>query len=125
MKKEEYILKKVGRENHFSVPEGYFQNLTAEVMSKIPESPENRNKKIVIVPLWKKLTPWVSLAAVLIGVVCVGGIKIFNNNKSVRPVTVSTSNNVISDEYINDALDHSMTDDYSFYELLSDKNENQ
>ena len=37
MKEEDNILKKVGRENSFKVPEGYFENLTSEVMGKLPE----------------------------------------------------------------------------------------
>ena len=56
MKEEDNILKKVGRENSFKVPEGYFENLTSEVMGKLPEKEKWRaqNIRIVIkVPLWK------------------------------------------------------------------------
>ena len=34
MKEEDNILKKVGKENVFRVPDGYFENLTSEVMSR-------------------------------------------------------------------------------------------
>ncbi len=37
MKEEDNILKKIGKENVFHVPEGYFENLTSEVMSRLPE----------------------------------------------------------------------------------------
>ena len=37
MKEEDNILKKVGKENVFRVPDGYFENLTSEVMSRLPE----------------------------------------------------------------------------------------
>ncbi len=37
MKEEDNILKKVGTENAFRVPEGYFENLTSEVMNRLPE----------------------------------------------------------------------------------------
>ena len=37
MKEEDNILKKVGKKNSFKVPEGYFENLTSEVMGKLPE----------------------------------------------------------------------------------------
>ena len=37
MKEEDILLKKLGKENSFKVPEGYFENLTSEVMNKLPE----------------------------------------------------------------------------------------
>ena len=33
MKEEDTLLKKLGKENSFKVPEGYFENLTSEVMN--------------------------------------------------------------------------------------------
>lgn len=37
MKEEDYMLKKIGTENAFHVPEGYFENLTSEIMNRLPE----------------------------------------------------------------------------------------
>lgn len=37
MKEEDKILKKIGTENPFRVPNGYFENLTSEVMNRLPE----------------------------------------------------------------------------------------
>ena len=37
MKEEDILLKKLGKENSFKVPDGYFENLTSEVMNKLPE----------------------------------------------------------------------------------------
>ena len=37
MKEEDKILRKVGTGNAFKVPENYFEGLTAEMMSKLPE----------------------------------------------------------------------------------------
>ena len=37
MKEEDYILRKVGTENSFRVPEGYFEGLTSDIMNKLPE----------------------------------------------------------------------------------------
>ena len=37
MKEEDNILKKVGTENAFRVPEGYFENFTSELMNRLPE----------------------------------------------------------------------------------------
>ena len=37
MKEEDILLKKLGEENSFKVTDGYFENLTSEVMNKLPE----------------------------------------------------------------------------------------
>ena len=37
MKEEDNILKKAGTGNVFHVPEGYFENLTSEIMNRLPE----------------------------------------------------------------------------------------
>lgn len=37
MKEEDNILKKVGTENAFRVPEGYFENFNSELMNRLPE----------------------------------------------------------------------------------------
>ena len=37
IKEEDEILRKVGKGNVFKVPDGYFENLTSEVMNKLPE----------------------------------------------------------------------------------------
>ena len=42
MKEEDTLLKKIGKEHSFKVPDGYFENLTSEVMNKLPEKRESR-----------------------------------------------------------------------------------
>ena len=37
MKEEDILLKKLGKEDSFKVPDGYFENLTSEMMNKLPE----------------------------------------------------------------------------------------
>ena len=37
MKEEDNILKQIGTDNPFRVPDGYFENLTSEVMNRLPE----------------------------------------------------------------------------------------
>ena len=43
MKEEDTLLKKIGKEHSFKVPDGYFENLTSEVMNNLPE------KEIVVI----------------------------------------------------------------------------
>ena len=37
MKEEDKLLKKIGTENPFRVPEGYFEGFTSDLMSRLPE----------------------------------------------------------------------------------------
>ena len=37
MQEEDKILKKMGTENPFRVPDVYFENITSEVMNRLPE----------------------------------------------------------------------------------------
>jgi len=66
MKEEDILLKKLGKENSFKVPDGYFENLTSEVMNKLPEK-----EKIVFkeepVSTWTRLKPLLYLAAMFVG----------------------------------------------------------
>ena len=51
MKNEElYIKSRMGNTNPFVVPDGYFDNLAAEVMNKLPEQPHRG--------LLLKMRPW-------------------------------------------------------------------
>ena len=66
MKEEDILLKKLGKENSFKVPDGYFENLTSEVMNKLPEK-----EKVVFkeepVSTWTRLKPLLYLAAMFVG----------------------------------------------------------
>ena len=122
MKEEDNILKKVGRENSFKVPEGYFENLTSEVMNKLPEKEKVAFKEEHI-STWTRLKPLFYMAAMFIGAALI--IRVASSNH--QPATVDdqlTANDagteVVSDEYIDVALDRSMLDDYSLYVYLSD-----
>ena len=108
MKEEDTLLKKLGKENSFKVPEGYFENLTSEVMNKLPE---------------KEKVTLLYMAAMFIGAALI--IRVAStDHKSVATddvaVTEVVDTEVISDEMIDVALDRAMLDDYSLYVYLSD-----
>ncbi len=66
MKEEDILLKKLGKENSFKVPDGYFENLTSEVMNKLPEK-----EKVVFkeepVSTWTRLKPLLYMASYVCG----------------------------------------------------------
>jgi len=54
----------IERTNPFSVPEDYFDNFVADMMSKLPEHPVVEPK---VISLWEKVKPWIYMAAIFIG----------------------------------------------------------
>lgn len=121
MKEEDILLKKLGKEDSFKVPGGYFENLTSEVMNKLPEK-----KKVVFkeepVSTWTRLKPLLYMAAMFVGAALI--IRVASSDrKSVADIDVAATEietEVISDEMIDMALDRAMLDDYSLYVYLSD-----
>ena len=121
MKEEDILLKKLGKEDSFKVPGGYFENLTSEVRNKLPEK-----EKVVFkeepVSIWTRLKPLLYMAAMFVGAALI--IRVASSDrKSVADIDVAATEietEVISDEMIDMALDRAMLDDYSLYVYLSD-----
>ena len=66
MKEEDNILKRVGKENPFRVPDGYFEHLTSKVMDSLPE------KEVPVLlqrepTRWERIKPWLYMAAMFAG----------------------------------------------------------
>lgn len=121
MKEENEILKKVGTGNPFRVPEGYFEQLTADVMARLPEKattdfPQERPT------LWTKMKPWVYMAAMFAGaalLIRVGSMHV----ASPQLATAEEAEAETETEYISTVVDNSMLDDYALYVYLTDATE--
>lgn len=96
-KKENIKIEQFGRENPFTVPEGYFSQLQQNIMDSLPEK---ETKVIKMAPRRRFLVPVISVAASVLVAIC--GISIWFNK---------TAN--VSDSDMNVAL----------YEQCSDSND--
>ena len=105
MKEEDEILRKVGTGNAFKVPEGYFENLTSEVMDKLPEQKQPAFE-VKEPTKWDKLKP----------LFYINYKPETTETASIEAVEVDSD----ADEYINAVLEGSMMDDYSLYVYLTD-----
>ena len=77
--KEDIISRKAGRENHFRVPEGYFENFTERMMAQLPNSQADSNaeditttlthraarKTTTVRKLWKRVAVVAACVAVI------------------------------------------------------------
>jgi len=125
MKEEDKLLKKVGTGNSFTVPEGYFEHLTSEVMSKLPEqeAPRFVMKKVT---KWDRIKPWTYMAAMFMGAALIIKVASYNPNPFDDKQIAATENataadsEVVYDGYIDYAVTQTMLDDYSLYMYLTD-----
>lgn len=79
MKEEDKLIDKYGRKGPWAVPDGYFESVTSEVMSKLPEYPSA--PKAVKLSTWQRMKPYVYLAAMFAGIWCM--MQIFHHASNV------------------------------------------
>ena len=98
---EAKLLERFGTDNHFTVPEGYFDGLTGKVMSRVAQRKRHRM-------IWR----WAA-AAMLAGCVAAGGLFFANRYKA----QLADAEDI---QYIEDALDYSMIDNMSIATYLTE-----
>ena len=98
---EAKLLSRFGTDNHFTVPEGYFDSFSDRVMSRIAQRKRRRM-------VWR----WAA-AAVLTGCVLTGGLFFERSYKS----QIAEAEDI---QYIEDALDYSMIDNMSIASYLTE-----
>lgn len=121
MRKEgKSILEEIGGKRPFTVPEGYFENVTDSIMSALPEKPA------VVIPkvtLWTKVKPFMYFAASFAGIYfCIsGGLSLSKRISEDRAAkTAQSEETIYSDEYIDSFMETAMIDDYTLYLALTD-----
>ena len=121
MKEDTELKNRIGKENPFKVPEGYFENIVPEIMKQLPETEVQEE---VEVTMWERVKPWVYMVAMFCGLMF--GLRVMMNDKPVSmginagDVSMTDSVQGIPDEYIDPILDQAMMDDYTLYMYLTD-----
>lgn len=119
MNEEMYIQEKVGKRNPFRVPEGYFDNLTAQVMQNLPEQPKRRTKSVFMRPVFYAAA---SVCALLVA----GAVWMWQANGETSTDTVQAQAVVqpqqqeVSGEYMDEAVDYMMLDNHEIYAYLAE-----
>lgn len=142
MNEEKKINDIFGKENHFKVPEGYFDNFAELMMAKIPEqeidSPEITDKdcqenkaKFVHLSLWKRL-PLRKIAAVLAVIAMLGGGVLYQLQQAEKKHHAMAHNEApaIESSHVTDGddaafeqmADYTMMDSQDFYAQLVAEN---
>ena len=136
MNEEDYLNSKMGKRNPFTVPEGYFEQLTQQVMDKIPQAAETETKAVTTemkplhkparVAVMKRLRPWLYAAACICVGVFIAAIAFNNRSEVATPQPTSqqiavnepTDYNYYSDSYIDEEADYAMIDNQEIYACL-------
>ena len=118
MKEENKIISKVGTKNPFKVPDGYFTDVTQELMNKLPE------KEILYanqeVTLWQRVKPWIYMTAMFCGIMLSVRIFVDKPNKDEFPTISQSMIDSLSDEEWQIIIERSMIDEYTLYQFLTD-----
>ena len=121
---EKYLIEKVGKENPFKVPEGYFDTLSSQIMAKveaegvaprdIKTAKEKRAKTLWLRPV---LYAAASVCALFISVVAYQSHS--DQGVAAPAQNVVANNQMMMDEYFDEAADYVMLDNQDIYACLS------
>lgn len=122
MKEEMYLIEKVGKQNHFKVPEGYFDTLASQVMAKIdaegaaPEIPVKVKKAKTV---W--LRPLLYAAACGCALfISVASYMSYEDKSVAAPAEKIAAVQQTFDDYsFDEAADYAMFDNQDIYACLS------
>ena len=103
IEEEKHLRETVGTRNAFRVPEGYFEQFTAQVMEQLPEQQKARTTM---------LRPWLYAAACSVVAVLMGVTYYWHQN---------TADDMMADSnYYEEVADYAMIDNIDIYACLED-----
>lgn len=119
MKKEiKYKLDERQPRRPFTVPEGYFDNLTQNIMSALPEQESVYSTNITVTP-WMRIRPYLYAAAAFAGIFfCIKAAMNISSRNSAADMAQTQETTIYSDEYIDSFLETAMINDYTLYYTL-------
>lgn len=123
MKQEDILREKFGRENHFRVPESYFDDFAKRMMKQIPEDVKVDVPESKRISLFTKVKPYLYLAAMFCGllfgvnVVRYHYLQVSDNTENV-PARIAQDS--YSDQYIDDFCDFSGIGSEEIYAYITD-----
>ena len=114
MEEEKYISDKLGRRNPFTVPEGYFEHLTAQVMDKLPER-RQKARTVWMRPVW-----WAAAAVCALFVSTAAWLAWPQaSDPSQGPMAEVVVQQQPDDAFFDEAADYMMLDNQDIYACLA------
>lgn len=113
--KEDIINARHGKANPFCVPEGYFDNLTQQIMERLPEHEKQQVKEV---SLRKFMRPLAYAASLIVAVFTVTTLINQNNMDDSENMMQMSASNANADTYSDDIVDYIMIDNMDIYACL-------
>jgi len=104
----------------FTVPEGYFENLTQDIMAALPEQESLYSTRIIVTP-WMRIRTYLYAAAAFAGIFfCIKAAVGITSSNNTTEYSEAQETTIYSDEYIDSFLETAMIDDWTLYYTLVD-----
>lgn len=116
MKEEKKLQERCGKQNPFSVPEGYFEGFADRIMEQLPE---RESREVPPITTWQRIKPWIYMAAMFCGLML--SVRMFVGEKASTD-NDTTEASELADEYIDGIINQTMMDDHTLYQYLTDAN---
>ena len=116
MEEEKYIEELVGKRNPFRVPEGYFDNLTAQIMESLPEQKPKAKS------VWLRKPMYYAAACVCALLISATAWLLMSEptSQTAVPMQAHAVQQEVTDEEFEEAADYMMLDNHEIYALLSE-----
>ena len=118
---EDNILRKVGTQNPFRVPENYFEDFTQELMNKLPE--KEPMLCLSEPTLCQRVKPWVYMTAMFVGIILSVRIFVGEPKNDEFPISLAEAAMLSTEEW-ETLIRRTSVDDYALYELLLTEEDN-
>ena len=119
-KKKDIRIDELEPRRPFTVPEGYFENLTQDIMAALPEQESLYSTRIIVTP-WMRIRTYLYAAAAFAGIFfCIKAAVGITSSNNMSEISEAQETTIYSDEYIDSFLETAMIDDWTLYYTLVD-----
>ena len=117
MNEEDRLKMRIGKEEPFRVPEGYFEGLTQQVMDRLPEKESYEPAPTT----WQRVKPWLYLAAMFMGIIAGAKLFVGKEPSASKPEIQFTQADIeqITDEGWEMIIEDAMLDDNTFVQYFA------
>ena len=108
---------------HFKVPEGYFENLTSQIMANIPEQEPVEVKPRLLAWSWNRSRMPHYAASVAVSLLIVAVVGITHMGQDSHTYVAETDAGASADQYaytIDEAAYYTMSDNQDIYEMIAE-----
>jgi len=114
-KEEKYLIENFGKQNHFRVPEGYFDDFADKLIASLPE--HEQQAKVVTMKPRRKFVRWAVAAALAVLIAGVGVQFARTNQDNAETDKVAA---VHYETSVDQVADYMMIDNSDIYAYVSD-----